>query len=228
MKHTKLVFIIIALFIFEKNYSQSIYNNQLLKTYEDKIKEREEAKILNLQGSSYIDENYVEAEIFNVEEVAQIRYDAFLDEMDVKTEEGSRYLKKELNTLITFIKEDKVYTVSNYDDVGVTKTGYFVVLVRDDAKKLSLLVQEKIILKEEVKPKTNYDKYKPPTLKRLKDKIFVSLNNNPAMELSIRKKEILNIFSSKSKIVEKFAKENKLNFKKQEDLTKIFSYYNTL
>lgn len=228
MKHTKLVFIIIALFIFEKNYSQSIYNNQLLKTYEDKIKEREEAKILNLQGSSYIDENYVEAEIFNVEEVAQIRYDAFLDEMDVKTEEGSRYLKKELNTLITFIKEDKVYTVSNYDDVGVTKTGYFVVLVRDDAKKLSLLVQEKIILKEEVKPKTNYDKYKPPTLKRLKDKIFVSLNNNPAMELSIRKKEILNIFSSKSKIVEKFAKENKLSFKKQEDLTKIFSYYNTL
>jgi len=228
MKHTKLVFIIITLFIFEKNYSQSIYNNQLLKTYEDKIKEREEAKILNLQGSSYIDENYVEAEIFNVEEVAQIRYDAFLDEMDVKTEEGSRYLKKELNTLITFIKEDKVYTVSNYDDVGVTKTGYFVVLVRDDAKKLSLLVQEKIILKEEVKPKTNYDKYKPPTLKRLKDKIFVSLNNNPAMELSIRKKEILNIFSSKSKIVEKFAKENKLSFKKQEDLTKIFSYYNTL
>ena len=47
-------------------------------------------------------------------------------------------------------------------------------------------------------------------------------------KFSLKKKEILPLFGSKSKDVVAFVKENKLSYKKDEDLKKIFKYYSTL
>lgn len=47
-------------------------------------------------------------------------------------------------------------------------------------------------------------------------------------QIKLKKKDILNLFDRKASVVDKFVKENKLSYKKEKDLNKIFIYYNSL
>jgi hypothetical protein len=47
-------------------------------------------------------------------------------------------------------------------------------------------------------------------------------------QIKLKKKNILNLFKSKSSIVDRFVKENKLSYKKEKDLNKIFIFYESL
>jgi hypothetical protein len=180
----------------------------------------------DLVGSNYIDENFLSAKL-NIDEIIySMRYDAYQDEMEIEKDGNTFYLRKGFNYQITFLDKNKIYQVYNYQENEKLNNGFFVVLYNGD--KVSLLLQEKIKFYEEKQAKTGYDKYEPPKLKREKDKMFIGYKNNAAKELPKKKKDILKLFSSKSKIMELFAKENKLGFKKPEDLVKIFSYYNSL
>jgi hypothetical protein len=53
-------------------------------------------------------------------------------------------------------------------------------------------------------------------------------NNGKIREIRKGKHPVLKIMSDKSSQIDLFAKENKLSFKKDTDLEKIFDYYNTL
>jgi len=180
----------------------------------------------DLVGINYIDENFLSAKL-NIDEIIySMRYDAYQDEMEIEKDGNTFYLRKDFNYQITFLDKNKIYQVFNYEEKEKINKGFFVVLNHGD--KVSLLLQEKIKFYEEKQAKTGYDKYEPPKLKREKDKIFIGYKNNASKELPKKKKDILKLFSSKSKIVELFAKENKLGFKQSDDLVKIFNYYNSL
>jgi len=47
-------------------------------------------------------------------------------------------------------------------------------------------------------------------------------------QIKLKKKDIRNLFDSKASVVDKFVKENKLSYKKEKDLNKIFIYYASL
>jgi hypothetical protein len=47
-------------------------------------------------------------------------------------------------------------------------------------------------------------------------------------QIKLKKKDILNIFGSKANVVGKFVKDNKLSYKKEKDLNKIFIYHGSL
>ncbi len=47
-------------------------------------------------------------------------------------------------------------------------------------------------------------------------------------KMVLKKKNVVSLFNDKSKLVNQFAKENKLSFKKDKDLKKIFNYYKSL
>jgi len=195
-----------------------INNEQSVSTFDHRNKD--------LVGSNYIDQNFLSAKL-NIDEIIYaMRYDAYQDEMEIEKDGNTFYLRKDFNYQITFLDKNKIYQVYNYEEKEKINKGFFVVLYNGD--KISLLLQEKIKFYEEEEAKTGYDKYEPPKLKREKDKIFLGYKNNVTKELPKKKKDILKLFSSKSKVVELFIKENKLGFKKSEDLIKIFSYYNSL
>lgn len=180
----------------------------------------------DLVGSIYINENFLPAKLSDSQNNYLIRYNAYQDEMEVKKNGNSYYLSKNLNYTINFEGTNKSYQVYNYSKKNETVPGFFVILYAGD--KISLLRKEKIKFFEEVKAKTGYDKYKPPTLKRVDDEIYIGYKNNLAIELPNKKKEVLNLFVSKSKEVETFVNEHKLGFKSEEDLIKIFSFYHSL
>ena len=56
---------------------------------------------------------------------------------------------------------------------------------------------------------------------------YIKEGNN-FKNIKLKKKDILLLFNDKSKVVNNFAKENKLSFKSEKDLNKIFSYYESL
>lgn len=205
-------------------YSQTTESDQMLKNsvtitsfdYGDK----------GLVGSSYINDAFLPAKLSDNNETYFLRYNAYKDEMEGKKNNNFYRLIKKLDYTISFKAIDKTYKVLNYEDDNKNILGFFVVLFNGD--KISLLAKERIKFFEEVKAKTGYDKYQPPTLKQLKDKLYISYNNKEASELPDRKNDILNLFSSKAVEVEKYAKKNKLKLKSTDDLIQLFKYYNAL
>ena len=180
----------------------------------------------DLVGSSYLEKKFLPAKLSVDGTIYSIRFDAYQDEMEVEKDNHKFYLRKDFNSTTTFLGTNKVYQVYNYEDKDQVRTGFFVVLFNGD--EVSLLMKERIKFFEEVIAQSGYDKYKPPTLKRVKDKLYIGYKNNETKELPKKKNEILKLFSTKSKNIEAFAKKNKLGFKNKEDLIKIFTYYHSL
>lgn len=153
-----------------------------------------------LVGSIYINEDFLPAKLSNSQDQYLIRYNAYQDEMEVEKNGKSYHLSKNLNYSINFEGINKTYQVYNYLGKKETIPGFFVVLYNGD--NISLLIKEKIKFYEEVKSKTGYDKYKPPTLKRVNDEFYIGYKNSSAKELPSKKKDILSLFASKANEIE--------------------------
>lgn len=198
--------------IYGQHVNSAFFNNQTFK------KGELDSNYKNLIGTIYIDNNFKPALISLVNKTYPTRYDAYHDEMEIEENKQQYYLPKTFDCNVLF--QDKIYGVFNHND----ENGFFNILV--SGKKLNLLIKEKIKLNQEIEG-NGIRSYVPPALKRLKDQLFIS-NNNEASKLPENKKEFYNLFSSNSKEIERYVKDRQLSIKDQSDLIKIFEYYNTL
>jgi hypothetical protein len=179
-----------------------------------------------LVGNSYIDEIFLPARISNSKKISLIRYNAYLDEMEIEIKGKAYFLPKDYNYSIFFETTNKTYQLLSYEDNGLTKKGFFVVLSKGE--KVSLFSQEKIKLYDEVPAKLGFTRYEPPTLKKIKNEIYLEFKDNSIVKLPKKKKNLVSLFSGNSKDLELYAKKNKYSFNKTEDLIKIINYYNSL
>lgn len=179
-----------------------------------------------LVGTYYINNEFVPGKISNQKAVYLMRYNAYKDVIEMELNNKQYYFPLSTNYSVTFESLNKIYQVLDYKEKEITKKGLFVVVFLGN--EISLFLKEKIEFFEEVKPKTGYDKYVPPTLKRVDDKFYVVFKNNPAIALPNKKKEVISLFESKGSAIESYAKLNNLGFKNREDLIKICKYYDTL
>lgn len=179
-----------------------------------------------LVGNSYIEERFLPGDISNQKTSFLLRYNAYRDEMEVELDEKPYYLPLSSYYSITFKLSNKTYQVLDFKDKYSTTKGFFVVQYL--GAKLSLFLKEKIKLYEEVPAKLGFKPYEPPKLGRIKDNFFVAGQDNTAIELPNKKKDILKLFSPKSDEIQKYVKDNKLGFKDKEDLIQILKYYNSL
>jgi len=220
----KTLIIIITLLFNNYVFSQEVKNDEIVNRSTSITSF--DARPKNLVGSEYITKDYLPAKLVDNDEIFSIRYNAYQDEMEVRKNGQEYSLPKTFDNTITFINSKKEYAVFEYVAGNSSKNGFFVVLFKGN--KVSLILKEKIKLLDEVKPNTGYEKYKPPTLKREKDKLFLAYKNNTTTKLPSKKKDFFNLFSTNSKVVEAYVKENKLGIKNQEDLIKIFQFYSSL
>jgi len=177
-------------------------------------------------GDSYLNKNFLPAKISNQDKIYLVRFNAYMDEMEFQMDNKEFYLQKTSDLTVTFININKLYQIYSYFDITQEKDGFFVLLLKSD--KINLLLKEKIKLHEEVPAKLGFAKYQPPKLKPAKEKLYISFDQKSAIELTSKKKDFYTMFSSNSKEVEKYVKENKLGIKDKDDLIKILNFYNTL
>ena len=84
-------------------------------------------------------------------------------------------------------------------------------------------------IKDAIKPKTGYGEFTPSKFRREKDTYYINFTKNDiALKLPKKKKVFFKLFSSQAQSIQKFVKKEKLNIKKEQDLAKIITYYNTL
>lgn len=216
--------IVLMLLIGISGFCQNSGSNEIFLNADNLIKIDLTSK--ELVGTYYINNEFVPGKISNQKAVYLMRYNAYKDVMEMELNNKRYYFPLSTNYSVTFESLNKTYQVLDYKEKEITKKGLFVVVFIGN--EISLFLKEKIEFYEEVAAKTGYDKYVPPTLKRVDDKFYVVFKNNPAIALPNKKKEVISLFESKGSAIESYAKINNLGFKNKEDLIQIFKYYDTL
>lgn len=216
--------IVLMLLIGISGFCQNSSSNEIFINTDNLIKIDLTSK--ELVGTYYINNEFVPGKISNQKAVYLMRYNAYKDVMEMELNNKQYYFPLSTNYSVTFESLNKIYQVLDYKEKEITKKGLFVVVFLGN--EISLFLKEKIEFFEEVVAKTGYDKYVPPTLKRVDDKFYVVFKNNPAIALPNKKKEVISLFESKGSAIESYAKINNLGFKNREDLIKICKYYDTL
>ena len=189
-----------------------------LKTIDKSLSEED----INLQKKKYLFYSYNEAAVDDYDTKAFVRYNIFDDQMEFVKDESIYYLAKDIGRKIHFINTNTTYKVFEFK----VDLHFFKVYVEG---KNSLIAKQKVRYIEEKVAKSGYDRARPENYKRLKDEIYLAINNKRMVKLSKKsKKEFFKSFGDKSSEIQKYVKKNKLGRKIVEDLKKIVAYYNTL
>lgn len=186
----------------------------------------EDLRDKSVKGNVYVNVEFSPAKLSNNKTIYSANYNAYQDQIVINADGKKFTVAKSFDNSVTFLDNGKVYKAYNYEEHGKNKTGFFVILTAQ--KKMNLLCKEKIKFYEEKEAHSGYDSYVPPTFKREEDKLYLGFEDHSAKEVPNKKKHIFKLFKNKEKEVEKYAKDNKLNPKKENDLMKVVLFYNSL
>ncbi len=182
-----------------------------------------------IEGSAYLNKNFVRAKISIAKnKVFYVRYNAFNDEIEIKGGNDIIYGldKKRKDILIHFSNPKQTYQAFDYILDNKESVGYFIKLNFDS--ELLLIRKERIIHVKEKISKTTYGTNKPAHFKRAKDKYFIKVGNQSAIELPKNKKDVAKLFPKFENEVLSFIKKNKIKLNNEFDLLKLFEYLNSL
>ncbi|UCA58865.1 hypothetical protein KB553_17645 [Chryseobacterium rhizoplanae] len=156
--------------------------------------------------------------------VQDLRYNAYADEMEYLNKNETYYADKIDGLTVTFPSLKKTYIVKHYTYMGNEKFGYLVLLSRKDAK-YGLFKREKVELMQGEKSVNAFAKDANDYYAKEKDVYLVS-KGNTYYKLPKNVDELSEDLSLDAKSVKEFAKSNKINFNKEEDLVKLFDFIN--
>lgn len=175
----------------------------------------------NLEGSPYLTEDFRSGKVYTENEApypAMMRYNAYQDEIQVQGPNGISslfmrdYVWAEIN--------GETFKIESFENGSGSSKGYFVEL---NQGKMRLLKRYNKVFKESQPASSSYSQAKPP---RFEDDItyYLAQEGNPAQEVKLKKKDILNVLSSKE--AESFIKENKLGLKSEDEVVRVLNYLN--
>lgn len=186
------------------------------QVYVNNLDKKEE----NIVGSKYFDDAFSSAKVNGGTGDFDIRYNAFLDIMEYKSEKGLVELLKENNTSFKFSNGD-VYELFNYSLKGTPVSRYQQVLVDTNGVKISLF---KSIKFNKAQPAaSSYQTDVPANYKALKDQLFITFGGN-TVPFDGKQKSLEEVFPAKADVIKKFYKEHKV---KDTDLTKLTDLFAT-
>lgn len=223
MKNSKVV--LLSAFAFTSFFSNAQINQTPVHTGNRQVEMwREKSQTV---GSQYHSEKFLPAKVSNIPGSVVLRYNAYSDYFEMS--DGSaepKILTRDPGVTITFNGTNKAYTyvdfVSNKE--GATN-GYLNVIA--STPKVKIYKRENIILVPEAEPGNGYQKYKPAEYKKATEKYYISVNDTPAVEFSGRK-DLLKLVPEKSKEVQNFIKENKIDLEDNAGLQKLGIYMNSI
>tara|TARA_R110000787_G_scaffold7987_12_gene26903 strand:- start:830 stop:1525 length:696 start_codon:yes stop_codon:yes gene_type:complete len=176
---------------------------------------------VDLIKKKYLTYSYELASVDAYDTKAYVRYNIFEDEMEFVKDESIYYLAKEVGRKVHFKDSDFTYKVYelNYE------LKFFKVLV--DGKN-SLVAKQGIRYIDAKVAISGYDRPKPANYKRVKDEIYIALEDNSLVKISKNKNQFFSAFGDKESDMKSYMKKNRLNHKNLKDLKEAVTYFNTL
>lgn len=176
---------------------------------------------VELEKKKYVSYTYDLAKVDEYDTQSYVRYNIYDDQMEFVKDESIYYLVKEEGRVVKFLESKSTFRVHDFDG----ELGFFKVHVD---KQHSLVAKLKVRYVDAKVAISGYDRDRPADYKRLKDELYLAINNKDLVKLSKKKKEFFKAFGDKADLVKSYAKENKLSHKTTEDISSMVAYFNTL
>lgn len=229
----KFISILFLFFIISKNFAQepipqyTNLNRQAILHVTEKPLSPSETK-----GTVYLHEEWQNGSVYlnNVQLIEDypLKYDLERNQMEIKLDRAIKVLP--LEKIEKFIwenlgtgKEHVFINADKYVEENVPAFGIFEVIIDGNMK---LLAKPELDL---IKPSYNVqldvgDKDR----KYVKSAAYYLAKNERLFRVENKNKHNFNLFGEHSNDIKKFVADHKLKFKREEDLTKIVEYYNSL
>lgn len=182
-------------------------------------------RMANVEGSGLLNQEWTEGVILSFDDEryrAQLRYDAFNDEMQVLSDGKTKALYPARIKGVRL--NDQIFVPYPFvEGKDSPKTGFFEVLAQGE---VTLLKRYKAVQQQVAE-------IHPTQGKRLTGDIeivileayFYSSKGRPAAKLRTSKGGVMSVLNKRRKAVAQYAKENGLNPRKEKDLIEIFNFY---
>ncbi|MFK8006681.1 MAG: hypothetical protein AB8H03_09930 [Saprospiraceae bacterium] len=168
---------------------------------------------LEEKGKVFLNNNFIESTIIDFEDEqfkVELRYRFADDEMQIMHQEKIKAMVPQKVKKLIFKNNGKeqIFVSMEYSNKKNVNLGYFELLADG---KMKLLKQ-----------------FQKSGKKKIKTVLFFQNESKPAECFKIKTSSILKLMSNHKSSVSKFIVKNKLDVKKENDLKKVFDYYNSL
>lgn len=218
MKEFLLIFHLIIIMSFHSNGQLSndsikIPNQNQTKTSTKIFFLVTESFQLKNDGNNFLTEHFLESTIIDFEDEkfkVDLRYRLADDEMQIMHQNTIKALYPQKVKKVIFKRGngDQIFIPFEYVDQKSVQFGYFQLLTDG---KMKLLKQ-----------------YQKGGKGKIKTLFLAQSNDRPAEYFKVKKSTILKLLKKHKSEVSKFIVKNKLNVKEEEDLKKVFDFYNSL
>ena len=178
----------------------------------------------NIQGNAYLPAEFTNGMVKVGDErpyPALLRYNMYADEIEVNTGNGTSALFKREYVQATI--NGQRFVIHSYEKEGGTALGYFEVLNDGDSQ---LLKRHESRYIPEQPAASSYARDIPAQFKTTVT-YFLKSKGQPAQEVKLRKKDILEALVENDKAGQ-YAKSNKLDLKSEKDVVTLLNYCNAL
>ncbi|MBC8755618.1 hypothetical protein H2O64_13150 [Kordia sp. YSTF-M3] len=182
-------------------------------------------------GSQFHEQEFKDAKVSGSEVLLKARYNAYLDEMEVKYNDEIVCVNKNLQKRrVLFTADNLEYKILDTDNSDKKeKHSYFTVLLENsnvslykkDAKELVIALEKVPYMTPAPKIITEFQDAKSEFYVEVKE-------NGNAIKVPKTRRGVANLFPGKEKLIKKFIKQNKINVTEEDGLKKLINYVNSL
>ena len=185
------------------------------------------AKYNNPEGSPYLDDDFTQAQINEIEETQFVRFNAYEGKIEAKVS-ANQVVELDMSDTFTILLKDgsgKVYETHSYiDSKGNVRYSFFERIRVTDG--YTLYVKEQIKYSKAVKAEA-YKEAQPATFKKDDSAFFINdlwKGSEDLVELPERSKSFLELFPNQAKSLKSFIKQEKLKLNERQDLIRILDH----
>lgn len=149
-----------------------------------------------------------------------------LDNINLNIKSNAFQTKTSKDSLFTFnLKNIRKIVINNkvYKSIYLNQKNKICQIIYESNNVSLIKGYELEVLEKSSDPMAN----RPKSKYVLKESYFIK-DSNGFRPITLKKKSILALFNDKSDLVGKYVKENKLSYKREKDLNKMFIYYDSL
>lgn len=180
----------------------------------------------NIAGSQYFEDRFLTARVSLLDnKELEIRYNAFKDEMEYKSEGKVFRLNKKDSLIVVFKSGNKIYEYMEYVFKKKLEKGYLV--RKTNFKKTDLFAKEIISFVPYKDAANPYEQATQAHYRKDKNVYFVKLDDR-VVEIPKKKKEFLKLFSKNQENIDNFLKSNKVDLEDENDLISTIRFLNSI
>ena len=188
----------------------------------------QESYDLKIQGSPYLSKDFKAANVSQINVIANMRYNVYKDEFEFITPKNDTLILDKINDFanLEFVNSKTKYFLTNYtNESNRIVFGYLINLY--EKGNFGLFKKDNILMQEEKIAKTTLEANMPAKYYNASSTYFLK-NDKNFIKFPESKKQLVKIFPDKKEMIEKFLKENKIDFDITEEKIKIIDFLTTL